>query len=541
MVILTVTSEDDIDKTYEITLNRGVTPTKPTVTMSLDPTSIDEDGGTSTLTATVSPASATAFDVTVTATPGAAVTMSGTTLSFAANARSATTDVTITAVDNSVDAADQTVTISGTTPSGVTAPADVRLTITDDDGPANTPRVTMSLDPTSIDEDGGTSTLTATVSPASATAFDVTVTATPGAAVTMSGTMLSFAANARSATAGVTITAVDNEVDAADQTVTISGTTPSGVAAPAAVTLTITDDDGTGPTGQQVTLVLDRTRIPEFQGVSTVSARVSPASPTAFTVEVSAAAVSPAVGTDFELSTDIILTFAANATRSTGEVTITAVDNDEDAPDKTVKVSGSVETADATAKSPAEVTLTIIDDDDVPGLPRAFNVAAGDVNAVLTWQKPANIGSAAISGYDYRHLLAGQTFRDSDEWMSVGEDARTATVESLENGEAYQFQLRAKNGITKDGSDGGPAVTGTGTPWPARDAGADSARLLLRKGLLPTSSVVTATVAEDNTASKPFTVTVSAEAVSPAVAGDFTLAGRTLSFAANATARPPGK
>ena len=49
-------------------------------------------------------------------------------------------------------------------------------------------------------------------------------------------------------------------------------------------------------------------------------------------------------------------------------------------------------------------------------------------------------------------------------------------------------------------------------------------------------SVVTATVAADNTASKPFTVTVSAEAVSPAVAGDFTLAGSTLSFAANATA-----
>ena len=151
VVILTVTSEDDIDKTYEITLNRGVTPTKPTVTMSLAPiSSISEDGETSTLTATVSPASATAFDVTVTAAPGAAVTMSGTTLSFAANARSATAGVTITAVDNSEDAADQTVTISGTTPSGVTAPAAVRLTITDDDGAATTPRVTMSLDPTRV-------------------------------------------------------------------------------------------------------------------------------------------------------------------------------------------------------------------------------------------------------------------------------------------------------------------------------------------------------------------------------------------------------
>ena len=536
VVILTVTSEDDIDKTYEITLNRGVTPTKPTVTMSLAPTSISEAGGTSTLTATVSPVSATAFDVTVTATPGAAVTMSGTTLSFAANARSATAGVTITAVDNSVDAADQTVTISGTTPSGVTAPADVRLTITDDDGAANTPRVTMSLDPTSIDEDGGTSTLTATVSPASATAFDVTVTATPGAAVTMSGTMLSFAANATSPTADVTITAVNNDVDEDDVTVTVSGTTPSGVTGPGAVTLTITDDDGTGPTGQQVTLVLDRTRIPEFGGVSMVTARVSPASPTLFTVMVSAAAVSPAVEANFTLSGDNILTFEANATTSNGEVTITAVDNTVDAPDKTVKVSGSVVEAAATAKSPAELTLTIVDDDDVPGLPRAFNVAAGDTEAVLTWQKPTNIGSAAITGYEHRHLLAGQTFRDTDAWVSVGPEIRTATVPSLDNGEAYQFQLRAKNGVRKGGDeerfDGGPPVTGTGTPWPA-------VMLVLTPNAVDekgatNESVVTATVAA--TASKPFTVTVTAEAVSPAVAGDFSLAGSTLRFAANAAA-----
>ena len=34
VVILTVTSEDDIDKRYEITLNRGVTPTTPTATLT---------------------------------------------------------------------------------------------------------------------------------------------------------------------------------------------------------------------------------------------------------------------------------------------------------------------------------------------------------------------------------------------------------------------------------------------------------------------------------------------------------------------------
>ena len=259
VVILTVTSEDDIDKTYEITLNRGVTPTTPTVTMSLAPTSIPEDGGTSTLTATVSPASATAFDVTVSATPAGAVETIAT-LNFAANATSAT--VTITAVDNEVDAPDKLVTISGTpSSSSVTAPAPVTLTILDDDGAAATPTVTMSLAPTSIPEDGGTSTLTATVSPASATAFDVTVSATPAGAVETIAT-LNFAANATSAT--VTITAVDNEVDAPDKLVTISGTpSSSSVTAPAPVTLTILDDDDAAPTTPGLIVSLEEVTVDE--------------------------------------------------------------------------------------------------------------------------------------------------------------------------------------------------------------------------------------------------------------------------------------
>ena len=191
-IVLTVISEDEEKREIEININRSAAP--PTVTLTLTPTSISEAGGTSTLMATVSPASATAFAVTVSAVPVGAVTMSATTLSFAANAASATAGVTITAVDNAVVGANPTVTVSGATPSGVTAPADVMLTITDDDDDdaPTTPTVTMSLAPTSISEAGETSTLTATVSPASATAFDVTVSAAPTGAVTMSAATLSL-------------------------------------------------------------------------------------------------------------------------------------------------------------------------------------------------------------------------------------------------------------------------------------------------------------------------------------------------------------
>ena len=121
--------------------------------------------------------------------------------------------------------------------------------------------------------------------------------------------------------------------------------------------MTINDDDGT----PVVTLVLSPDEITETGGVSTVAATVAPAAAAAFTVTVSARAVAPAVDGDFTLSANTTLSFAAAATASSGEVTVTAAHNLVDAPDKTVTVTGRVSGTGVTA--PADVTLTITDDD----------------------------------------------------------------------------------------------------------------------------------------------------------------------------------
>ena len=342
------------------------------VTLVLTPGSISEDGGVSTVTATVSPATAEAFTVTVAATADvpatdADFTLSGATLSFAANATESTGEVTIAAVDNDVDGADKTVHISGSvSAAGIEAPADATLTIADDDeAPGATPSVTLVLTPSSISEDGGVSTVTATVSPATAEAFTVTVAATADAPATdadftLSGATLSFAANATESTGEVTIAAVDDDVDGADKTVRVSGSvSAAGIEAPADATLTIADDDE----APSVTLVLTPSSISEDGGVSTVTATVSPATAEAFTVTVAATADAPATDADFTLS-GATLSFAANATESTSEVTIAAVDNDVDGADKTVRVSGSVSAAGIEA--PADATLTIQDDETAP-------------------------------------------------------------------------------------------------------------------------------------------------------------------------------
>ena len=61
-------------------------------------------------------------------------------------------------------------------------------------------------------------------------------------------------------------------------------------------------------------------------------------------------------------STNKVLTIAADATGSTGTVRIAGVDNDVDAPDKTVTVKGAAVNG-LGAADPADVELTLEDDD----------------------------------------------------------------------------------------------------------------------------------------------------------------------------------
>ena len=96
-------------------------------------------------------------------------------------------------------------------------------------------------------------------------------------------------------------------------------------------------------------------------GTATVTAAALPASDTAFTVEVSASAVSPATSSDFSLSSNTTLSFAADAAASTGTVTVGGTDDTVETADREVTVSGEVSAAGVAG--PDDVTLTILDDD----------------------------------------------------------------------------------------------------------------------------------------------------------------------------------
>ncbi len=159
--------------------------------------------------------------------------------------------------------------------------------------PLSTPKTpTLVLSPTSITENGGVSTVTATLSSAPTAAVTLTVAAaavSPAVAgdFTLSAAaMLTFAASATTSTGTVTLTAVNNAVFAADKRVTVSGTVASGdglVVAPADVTLRITDDDSS-----PLTLLRIQDRTPGRTGNTDFSFSPACCSGTAYTATVPA-------------------------------------------------------------------------------------------------------------------------------------------------------------------------------------------------------------------------------------------------------------
>ena len=156
-----------------------------------------------------------------------------------------------------------------------------------------------------------------------------------------------------------TLTPTQDTVDEPDETVTVGGTTTVSGFSVKGRSVTIIDDDAS-PT---VTLSLSDASIAEDGGVTTVTASLSHASSEATTVTVSVSPDSPAVAGDYEISANQVLTIAAGRTASTGTVTVTGVDNDVDTADKTVRVQGIRLGNTVGISGPADVTLTLEDDD----------------------------------------------------------------------------------------------------------------------------------------------------------------------------------
>ena len=222
----------------------------PSVSLGLSGSPLAENGGVATITATLSAISGQTVTVTLGATgtatgSGTDYNLSSTTITI--NAGATTGTATITGVDDALDEITETVIIdiTGVTNGTESGTQQVTASITDDD---DAPSVSLALSGSPLAENGGFSTIIASLSTVSSQTVTVTLgtsgTATgSGVDYTLSSTTITINAGSISGTAS--ITGVNDAAYEAAETVVIDITgvangTESGAQQ---VTATITDDD----------------------------------------------------------------------------------------------------------------------------------------------------------------------------------------------------------------------------------------------------------------------------------------------------------
>ena len=524
----------------------------PGVTLALSPSSVSENGGAATVSATLSHPSGAATTVTVSAVTGFYTVGSDTTIVIAAGETANATDtVLVTAVNDDVHqgvdgrstAVTATIANDRATADGTTmAVSGGALTLTDDEA---LPEATLALSPSTIDESGASnvSTVTATLNRASSAAVTLTVSASPGSGTDFtlsSANTLTIAAGSTTSAGTVTITATDNATDAPDKSVTVSATAAggNGVAAPSSVTLTITDDEAL----PEATLALSPETIDESgaSNVSTVTATLNRASSAAVTLTVSA---SPGSGTDFTLSTANTLTIAAGSTTSAGTVTITATDNATDAPDKSVTVSATAAGGNGVA-APSSVTLTITDDEALPEVALALSASSIDesgasnvstVTAMLDRASSAavtlTVSASPGSGTDFSLSSANTLTIAAGSTTSAG----TVTITATDNATDAPDKSVTVSATAAGGN--GVAAPSSVTLTITDDEALPEATLALSASTIDesgASNVSTVTATLNRPSSAAVTLTVSA---SPGSGTDFSLSSaNTLTIAAGQTA-----
>ena len=395
------------------------------VTLTVSPESVSEGASATTVTVTASLNGGTRGDATpVSVTVGSGTATSGTdfaavtgfTISIPANTQSHTGTFTLTPTQDTVDEADETVTVDGTTTVSGFAVTGTTVEIADDDA---SPTVTLSLSDASITEDAGSTTVTASLSHASSVATTVTVSVSPDSPAVAgdygisANQKLTIAAGQTASTGTVTVTGVNNDVDTADKTVKVQGTAVNtvGITGPADVTLTLEDDDTRGVTVSKSDLDIDE-------------------------------------GDDGTYT--VVLT-----SKPTGSVTVT--------PSRTsgstdVTVSGALTFTPANWDTARTVTVSAAQDPDAVDDTAVIGhvVSGGDYGTV-----PA--GSVAVTVDDDETASSGVTLSVSPDSVSEGASATTVTVTASLNGgtrgDATPVAVTVGSGTAVSGTDFG-AVAG---------------------------------------------------------------------------------
>ena len=334
------------------------------ISLSLAPDSVSEDGGSQMVTVTASLVGSTrtvATEVSVSVSDGTAVSpvdynaVGDVTITIPAGSASAMGSFAIAPANDIVAESDETIEVSGSA-TGLTGDT-AELTITDND--AEPTAVSVSLDPDSVSEDGGSQTVTVTASlvgSARTVATDVTVsigTADDGATEgtdypAVADFAITIPQGSTSATGTFSLAPANDDLAEGPETIVVSGSA-TGLTSDTA-DLTITDDDARGVT-------VTPTELTVIEGSSASYTVVLTSQPTA---DVKVAVTLPE-GTDLSISSTS-LTFAAGTWNATQTVTVSAAEDADAVADEAVKIGHSATGGDYGTET-ADVVVTITEKD----------------------------------------------------------------------------------------------------------------------------------------------------------------------------------
>jgi len=373
----------------------------PTVTLGVNNALISETGGSATVTATLSAASASNVTVNLGFTGTAAAgdrSLSASSITVTAGQTTGT--MTITATGDATDEVDETVVVDITSVTNATESGtqQVTTTIDDDDGPT----VTLSGSAPiaipgipSMVENGGTGTITATLSAVSPQDVIVTLaysgTATNGTDYNASAsTSVTITAGATTANTAVGITATNDASSEGSEAiqVDITGVTDGTENGTQQINLGILDDDHS-PT---VTLTRDTATIAENAGVGTFTSTLSDYSANTVTVSLGVGPGETAtLNTDYAVGGHPVNIAPGSLT---GAMTITATQDTIDEEDELVVVAIQSVT-NGTENGTQQQSTTILDDDAAPNVTLAVdNIAIAESAGMATFTATLSAVSA---------------------------------------------------------------------------------------------------------------------------------------------------
>ena len=509
----TVTLTDN-DKPYVIVNNASVKEgDSGTTTLTFTARLTDENGRTKPSTATTTAAYKVFSESDDTATAGTDYTETAGTLTFAPGETSKTVDVSVTG--DTVVEGDETLTWKWTQwTNSLLAFYTYTGTIEDDDVAPSA--INLSVNPSSVAESAGdtTVTVTATFSNSSTYAADTTVTVSVGETgdsaesgkdyTAVTDFDVTIAAGQTSGSATFTLTPTDDTIIEDDETLTLAGTATGLTVNDTSVTITDDEVDDIDLT-VDVEPYLDANpdRVAENAKPTKIKVTAGTKGNATFTMDREVNVTvgddndSATEGTDYEDVAGFTVTIKAGQSSGSKEFTLTPTDDTLVEGDETITVSGSASGLKVTA-----TTVTVVDDD-TPNMTLAANPSSVSEDAGAT-----TVTVTAATG--------GVTFKaDRTVSVTVGDSTDSAT-----SGTDYAAVTGFDITITKGDTSG----TGTFTLTPTDDTLVEDNESISVAGTTPGDLTVagTSVVITDNDTVPAVNLMASPSSVSEG-AGDTTV------------------